>query len=237
MKKATPALALVLALLAGSGPVLAQSSIVSQIAGDKAASDRLYFGLKFGLSCSELKGLGYGDKLGGFNFGLTATVKLSGKLFLSPEVTLFSRKGATEIPFITTGDPALDPYFADPAKSAIVMDYLEIPVRIMYRLGRFELGAGPFAGFLNSASERFRAELGTGEEILHVRDVAGDYRSFNYGFVLEAAWIITMPRGGKGLVLHVRYQGGLADVIKDPAVAGSVRTLGLQVFLSFPFIR
>jgi len=237
MKKAAPAIALVLALLAGSGPVLAQSSIVSQIAGDKAASDRLCFGLKFGLSCSQLRGLGYGDRLGGFDLGLAATVKLAEKLYLSPEVTLFSRKGATEIPFVTTGDPALDPYFADPTRSAIVLDSLEIPVRVMYRLGRFELGAGPFVGFLSSASERFRAELGTGGELLHARDVTEDYRKLNYGLVLEAAWIITTPRGGEGLVLHIRYQGGLADIVKDPAVAGSVRTAGLQVFFSFPFIR
>jgi hypothetical protein len=237
MKKAASALVLVLALLAASGPVLAQSSIVGQIAGDKAASDRLYFGLKFGVSCSQLKGLGYGDRLGGFNLGLTATVRLTDKLFLSPEITLFSRKGATEIPFVLTGDPALDPYFADPLKSALVLDFLEIPVRAMYRLGRFELGAGPFVGFLHSASERFRAELGTGEELLHVRDVTAEYRNLNYGFVLEAAWIITKPRGGEGLVFHIRYQGGLADIVKDPAAPGSVRTSGLQVFLSFPFIR
>ena len=237
MKRGAFAFALALALLAKSGPVLAQSSIVSQIAGDKAASDRLYFGLKFGLSCSQLRGLGYGDRLGAFDFGLTATIKLGRKLFLSPELTLFSRKGATEIPFVTTGDPALDPYFADPTRSAIVLDSLEIPVRVMYRLGRFELGAGPFVGFLSSASERFRAELGTGGELLHVRDVTEDYRKLNYGLVLEAAWIITTPRGGEGLVLHIRYQGGLADIVKDPAVAGSVRTAGLQVFLSFPFIR
>lgn len=237
MKKAASVFALALALLAGPGQALAQSSIVGQIAGDKAASDRLYFGLKFGVSCSQLKGLGYGDRLGGFNLGLTATVRLASKLSLSPEITLFSRKGATEIPFAGTGDPALDPYFADPEKSALVLDYLEIPVRVMYRLGRFELGAGPFVGFLHSASERFRAELGTGEELLHIRDVTAEYRNLNYGFVLEAAWIITKPRGGEGLVFHIRYQGGLADIVKDPAAPGSVRTSGLQVFLSFPFIR
>jgi hypothetical protein len=237
MKIAAAALGLLLVLGISAAPVRAQSSIVSQIAGDKAASDRLYFGLKFGVSCSQLKGLGYGDRLGGFNFGLTATVRLTDKLFLSPEITLFSRKGLTEIPFVTTGDPALDPYFAEPTKSALVLDYLEIPVRLMARLGRFELGGGPFVGFLSGASERFRAETATGEELLHTRDVTAAYGNLNYGFVLEAAWIITKPRGGEGLVFHIRYQAGLADIVKDPAVPGAVRTSGLQVFLSFPFIR
>jgi hypothetical protein len=237
MRNAAGVLALWLALCAAPGPARAQSSIVGQIAGDKAASDKLNFGLRFGFDCSQLRGLGYGDRLGGFSLGITARVKLGRKLFLAPELSLFSRKGATEVPFVTTGDPALDPYFADPTKSAIVLDYLEVPVRLMYRLGRFELGGGLFVGSLSSASERFRAELGTGEELLHVRDVASDYRSVNYGFVLEAAWIITTPRRGEGLVFHVRYQGGLADIVKDPAAPGPVRTAGLQIFLSFPFIR
>jgi len=184
-----------------------------------------------------LKGVESGDRLGGFVLGLLANIKLAEKLSLAPELTLFSRKGLTEIPFVTTGDPALDAYFAEPTKSALVLDYMEIPVRVMARLGRFELGGGPFVGFLSGASERFRAETGTGEELLHTHDVTGDYAHLNYGFVLEAAWIITKPRGGEGLVFHIRYQGGLADVIKDPAVPGSVRTSGLQVFLSFPFIR
>jgi hypothetical protein len=237
MKKAAAALGLLLVLGILAGPVLAQSSIVGQIAGDKAASDKLNFGLKFGVSCSQLRGLGYGDRLGGFMLGLLANIKLADKLTLAPELTLFSRKGLTEIPFITTGDPALDPYFAEPTKSALVLDYVEIPVRVMARLGRFELGGGPFAGFLSGASERFRAETATGEELLRTRDVTAAYANLNYGFVLEAAWIITKPRGGEGLVFHIRYQAGLADIVKDPAVPGAVRTSGLQVFLSFPFIR
>lgn len=237
MRKTVAALAVTLALAAAPGALRAQSSIVGQIAGDKAASDKLNFGLKFGFDCSQLRGLGYGDRLGGFGLGITARIKLGRKLFLAPDLSLFSRKGATEIPFVTTGDPALDPYFADPSKSAIVLDYLEVPVRLMVRLGRFELGGGLFAGSLASASERFRAELGTGEELLHVRDVAADYRDANYGVILEAAWIITTPRRGEGLILHVRYQGGLADVVKDPGAPGPVRTAGLQIFFSFPFIR
>ena len=240
MKKAAAGLAIVLTLLAASGQVLAQSSIVSQIAGDKAASDRLYFGLKFGVSCSQLRGLGYGDRLGGFNLGLTATVRLASKLSLSPEITLFSRKGATEIPFAGTGDPALDPFFADLTKSALVLDYIEVPVRLLYRLGRFEVGGGPFVGFLQTASQRFLAD-GPGGELKHTRDITAEFRDLNYGFVLEAAWIITKPRGGEGLVFHIRYQGGLADIVRPTFLQvggyGSLRTSGLQVFLSFPFIR
>ncbi len=237
MNKAARALGLGLALLGASAGVWAQSSLVSQIAGDKAATDRLSFGLKLGLSCGLLSGVETGDRIGGFNFGLGATVRLSDRLALAPEITFFSRRGLTDIPFVTTGDPALDPYFAEPEKSALVLDYLEVPVLAVYRLGRFRVGAGAFVGSLSSASERFLAELETGAEIKHSRDVAASYRKLNYGLVVEGAWIITKPRRGEGLVFHVRYMGGLADVVKDPAAAGPVRTTGLQIFLTFPFIR
>jgi hypothetical protein len=92
MKKAAAGLAIVLTLLAASGQVLAQSSIVSQVAGDKAASDKLYFGLKFGVSCSQLKGLGYGDRLGGFHLGLMAHVLVES----APGRCALLAQGATE---------------------------------------------------------------------------------------------------------------------------------------------
>jgi len=237
MKKAALVLILALVLVTAAAPVFGQSSIVSQIAGDKAATDKLYFGLKFGLSCSQLRGLGYGDRIGGFDLGLFASIRLADKLRLTPEVSVFSRKGATEVPYRGTADPELDPYFTDLTNSALVLDYVEVPVRVFYRLGRFDFGAGPFVGFLSRATERFRADGPAGTELKLTREVTSEFRKVNYGFVLEAAWTITKPRRGEGLVFHIRYQGGLADVILDPAAAGSVRTSGLQVFLSFPFIR
>ena len=246
MKKAAAAFGLLVILGIWAGPARGQSSIVGQIAGDKAATDKLHFGLSFGLSCSRLRGTDVGDRLGGFSLGLGAVVKLTDRLALAPEVVFFARKGLTEIPFLGTGDPALDPYFADPAKSALVLDYLDVPVVLRYRLGRFHFGGGAFVGFLSKATERYRAELETGEELKHTREVTSVFRKADYGIVLEAAWTITKPRGGEGLVLHVRYLGGLAEIFRPaPGVFLDVlgpeprplRTSGLQIFLSFPFIR
>lgn len=231
--------ALALALAIGLAPVLglAQSSIVSQIAGDKAATEKLYFSFKLGLNMATLSGIEDVGRVGGFNVGLTATIKLAERLSLAPEVTLGSRKGVADIPFVPTGDPALDPYFAEPASSALVLNYIDIPVLVKYRRGRVHIGAGPFVGLLSTASERFLAELDNGEELHYRRDVAEEYRSLDYGLVFEASWTMTKPRRGTGLVFHVRYQAGLADVLKDPAAPGAVRTSVVHVYLSFPFIH
>jgi hypothetical protein len=245
MKNTAAALGLLLVLGTWAGPVRAQSSIVGQIAGDKAASDRLHFGLSFGLSCSKLRGEDFGDRLGGFSLGLGAVIKLTDRLSLAPEAVFFARKGLTEIPFVGTGDPALDPYFDELTKSALVIDYTDVPVVLRYRLGRFHVGGGAFVGFLSKATYRYRAELEYGRELKHTREVTTAFKKAHYGFILEAAWTITKPRGGEGLVFHVRYLGGLADILRPSPgfldVLGPeprpLRTSGLQVFLSFPFIR
>jgi hypothetical protein len=236
MKKTGAALALI--LFVGSGWARAQSSIVSQIAGSKAATEKLYFSLKLGLSCGLLKGAGSeSERLGGANIGLFATIRLSDRLSLAPEIDPVSRKGGTDIPFVSTGDPALDPYFAEPKSSALVLNYIDLPILLKCRLsGRLSLGVGPYVGFLMSASEHFRAESETGEVLSFKRDVADGYRSRDYGFVLEASVVVTKPRRGEGLVFHVRYQGGVADILKDPAASSAVRTSVLQIFVSFPFI-
>ncbi|RPI99150.1 MAG: PorT family protein [Candidatus Aminicenantes bacterium] len=243
MKRTLAALALVISMAPATA--LPQSSIISQIAGDKAASESLYFSLSVGLNVAYLNGSGVDGRAGGFNTGLSATIRLTDRLSVSPGVTLFSRKGISNIPFITTGDEALDPYFADPDRADLALGYVDIPVVVEYRLGRFSVGAGPFVGLLGSATERFRADLGTGEKLRFTRDVKAAYRSFDGGLVFEGAWTVTRPRRGMGLVVHFRYQAGLTNVRREysgPLDAivmppGPVRNSVFQVFVSFPFVR
>src|SRR5512136_2585808 len=97
-------LSLALVLLAAAGPALAQSSIVAQIAGEKAASPKLYFSLKFGLNFSYLSGTVDTGRTGGFYAGLMANIRLTDRLSLVPELTPFVHKGVSGIPFDTTGD-------------------------------------------------------------------------------------------------------------------------------------
>jgi hypothetical protein len=237
MKKAVAALALGIALVPAMAA--AQSSLVSQIVGDQAATEKLYFSLKAGIGCTRLTGAGEDrERLGGPNLGLFANIRIARRLWLVPEVDPVSRRGLTNIPFRPTGDPALDLYFDPPDKSALVLNYVDVPLLVRYGLtGRIHVAAGPFVGFLMSASERFRSETETGEAVSYKTEVTGAYRSKDFGFVVEASVVVTKPRRGTGLVFHVRYQGGLTDLVKDPGASGAVRTSVLQVFVSFPFIH
>lgn len=235
MKKAFAALALIFVI--SPAPARSQSSIISQIAGDTVAVEKLYFSLKFGLNVAYLNGTIDTGRTGGFNIGLSATIKLTDRLSLTPEITPFSRKGISKIPFGTSGDPALDAYFADPAAAELDLEYIDVPVLVNYRLGRFHLGAGPFVSFLTDATERFRAELASGDELRFSREVTGRYRKTDGGLVVEASWTITKPRRGMGLIFHFRYQRGLADVLRTSLPSGAARNSVIQAYLSFPFVH
>jgi hypothetical protein len=241
MKRTLAALALVIALVPATA--LPQSSVISQIAGDKAATESLYFSLALCLNISYLNGSGVDGRTGGFNAGLSATVRLTDRLSVSPGVTLFSRKGISKIPFFPMGDPALDPFFSDPDRADLALGYLDIPVIVTYRLGRFHLGAGPFIGLLGSATEKYRVTLESGETLRFTRDVKWAFRSLDGGLVFEGSWTVTKPRRGMGLVFHFRYQAGLTNIRRDYSgpldvlPGGPMRNSVFQVFVSFPFIH
>ncbi len=234
MKKSALALSLFLSIAGAAG---AQSSLVSQIAGDKAATEKLYFSLKLGMSCGTLKGTEDTERLGGPNVGLFATIRLSDKLSLVPEVDPVSRKGVTSIPFLTTGDPALDVFFLDEPKTALIVHYVDIPVQLKYRLGgRLAFGAGSFVGLRTTATERYKGTVIDDDDLVFRRDVTPEFAALDYGLVFEASVVVTKPRRGEGLVAHVRYQAGMADIVRSTASA-AVRTSVIQFFLSFPFIH
>ena len=242
MKRTFAALGLL--LFAGAGPALAQSSIVAQVAGPKAASEKLYFSLKLGLNMATLSGASGTGRTGGFNAGLSATVRLTDRLSLVPEITPFSSKGVSGIPFDTTGDAALNPFFADLKSSELELSYTDIPVLVTYRLGRAALGAGPYVGLLSTAREMFVAKgpgpvVGGPEgapDLKYTRRVTPDYKNTDFGLVVEGSWTITKPRRGVGLIVHVRYQAGLVDVLRTPAASGPLRNSVVQAYLSFPFV-
>ena len=230
--------ALVLSLLVLTfGLARAQSSPPPD-EGGTAAAQKAWLSLKFGLSCGRLTGVDEElGRQGGLAAGLMVTIRLSDRWSLSPEITPTLPKGASGIPFVTTGDPGLDPYFAGPVESALLLNYADIPVVFKYRLGNFKLGAGPYFAFLMSATERFTAEQETGRDVVYKEDVTDRHSGMDLGLVLEASVVATKRRrGGDGLSFHVRFQKGLSDIYEGGTSSGAVRNMGLQIFASIPLV-
>jgi Outer membrane protein beta-barrel domain len=236
MKRTLAALALAVALVPSAAR--AQSSLVAQIAGDKAATEKLYFSLNFGLDFAYLVGSPENSgRTGGFNIGLAATIRLSDRLSLVPEITPFLRRGVSEPIVLWEEDPwgPLPPEGAEPSL-ALALDYLDVPVLLKYRLGRFEIGAGPYIGVLISAKRVLRFELESGETYRYSQEVSDRYKKTDFGLAAEASWTITKPRRGLGLVLHGRYAHGLADVMRAGETGGPLHNSVWRFFISFPFV-
>lgn len=237
MRKA-PVILMVLAGLAAAAPARAQSSLPAQIGGPTLATEKFYFSLKVGLDFSYLVGLPEpAQRSGGFNVGLTATIKLNDRLSIVPEITPFFRKGIAGIAFTPTGDPEIDADFAEPTASELRLEYIDLPVLVTYRFGRINVGAGPYAGLLVSATERFRVDLESeGEALRYQRDVSDQYKSTDFGLIAEASWTVTKPRRGVGLVLGGRYAHGLTDVLATPSPSGALHNSVWHFYASFPFV-
>ncbi len=110
------------------------------------------------------------------------------------------------------------------------------------------MGAGPYLGLLSSAVERFQAELQLesdprATEPSFKREVTDRYKTTDFGLVVEASGTITKPRRGMGLVFHIRYQGGLTNVLREylgPLAVlppGPYRNSVIQAYVSFPFVH
>lgn len=214
-----------------------QAALLVLLFGDKVASENLYFSLKLGGNFANLSGI-EGTKMGvGFNFGLLVNIKLSEKFSLVPEFSPVSRKGVKDIPLLPTGDPNLDALLQNSSKTVRTLNYLDIPVVAKYNVDdRISIGAGPYLGILTDATDLYTSEVFDKEDLNFEDNIKSDLRSLDYGFVFEISYSVSNARGGKGLVVHARYQLGLADILRDNT-GKAIKNSVFQVFVSFPFIK
>ena len=151
MKKPFLSLLGILFLANASSPINAQTRI----------------GVLFGLSVPNLSGgtneitQGYVSRLAP-HVGITLEQTLSERFSIQPEI-IFDGQGGQRNglqPITSTSLPPLPSggyYYAD-FKNASVLNYLEVPVLLRYKLGgsqmRFHVNAGPYIGYLLSATQK-----------------------------------------------------------------------------------
>ena len=142
----------------------------------------------------------------GLRAGLMADVPIGGRFSVRPQL-LFSRKGGTVASGTFVGD--LRVRFSIPAStttsvaptSALAISYVELPVPVMYKLGRLAVGAGPYvavavAGSINGEPIRFNTS---------------SFRKLDVGAM--ASVIYELPAG---LLLSAHYSLGLTNIARNP---------------------
>ncbi|UCE42052.1 MAG: PorT family protein [Candidatus Aminicenantes bacterium] len=214
-----------------------QAALLVLLLGDKVASENFYFSIKAGGNFASLSGIDDTKTYSGFNFGLLATIKINEKFSLVPEFAPLSPKGAKNIPLRPTGNSSLDALLQNSPNTVRALNYIDIPVVAKYHVNeRLSVGAGPYLSILTSATDVFKAEVFNQDDLSFEDNIKPDLRSLDYGVVFEASISLSNARGGKGLVIHTRYQMGLSDILKDNP-GDSIKNSAFQVFVSFPFIK
>ena len=214
-----------------------QAALLVLLFGDKVASENFYFSLKAGANIASLPGIDDTTTLVGFNFGLLATIKINEKFSLVPEFSPFSLKGAKNIPLRTTGDASLDALLQNSPNTNRALNYIDIPVVAKYHVNdRLSFGAGPYLSILTSARDKFKAQVYDEDDLSFIDDIKSDLESLDYGVIFEVSYTLSDMRGGKGLVIHARYQLGLADILKENP-GDSIKNSVFQISLSLPFIK
>jgi hypothetical protein len=185
---------------------------------------------------ATLSGIDDGNYKLGINFGLAASIKLSDSFYLTPEFLPLSHKGIKDIPPLITGNAELDALLENPSSTIRKLHYLDVPVILQYKINnKFSVGVGPQFSYLLSGADHYEADIFDNDKVVHEENLEDRANSFDMGIVLDLMYIVKEPVGGKGMNLHLRYEYGLTDIVKDNP-GDAVRNSVIQIALEFPFV-
>jgi len=172
-----------------------------------ANAQKAEFGIKGGLNSSnfsgDTEGVDFKPKVG-FNIGAFASIKLSEKITLQPEI-LFSTQGA-KAENVNANVNGVN-YTAD---IDFNLSYINIPVMFKYYVAdKFNFEVGPQIGFLTSAETSTKLE-GFNQTV--DQNAKNYFESVDFGFNLGAGYDFT-----NNISAGIRYNIGLSNILKTEA--------------------
>jgi len=214
-----------------------QAAILVFLFGDKVASENFYFSLKIGGNLTNVTNLENSKTRFGMNFGLLATIKLNNQFYVVPELSFLSLKGAKGITKQPTGNDDLDNVLINTEDGFLDLNYIDIPVLLKYYLSqKLNVGIGPYASYLTSASSFYETNL-TGAGDIEVRQLTKDnFNRWDYGVMVEIAYAPSRTSNSDDMNFHLRFSYGFADIIKDNP-GNSAHNYSIQGYISFPFMK
>ncbi|MFM9988481.1 porin family protein [Flavobacterium sp.] len=182
-----------------------------------ANAQEVKFGVKAGLNMASLNGGdsyygSYGSKAG-FHVGGLAEIKINDKFSVQPEL-LYSLKGAD----FNYGFGAFGL-----GTDKLNLSYIDLPIMVkFYPIQHLSAELGPNVAFLMSAKRVQNTTV----------DVKDDYNSIDYGMNVGAGYELK-----QGIMFQLRYNIGLSDVSKSPAIGTNYKDKNsvFQVSVGYKF--
>ena len=164
-------------------------------------------------------------------------IKLTDRLFLTPEFLPAATKGIREVPLLTTGDANLDALLVEPNSSNRKLNYIDVPVLLKVMISkRFAISAGPSFSFLTGATDTYKSSPIDGSVLTSELDIKSMVSRFDVAGTIDLSYAISQAREGKGLNLYIRYSKGFIDILNhNPGNPFTHSTF--QFGATFPFIE
>ena len=193
-----------------------QAAILAILFGEKVANENFYISLKLGVNYSDLNGLDNSSPKLGFNWSLLGTIKLSEKIYVVPEFSILSFKGAKDIIYVSSGIDELDEIIDPPDESKMALGYIDVPIILRYKIADgFFIGTGPQVSFLTSSKNVYERTVQPEDELEYSQGSQLEWNQIDYGWAFELTYNLSNAREGKGMDVHVRYVYGFADIIEN----------------------
>ncbi|HEY4286619.1 MAG TPA: porin family protein [Puia sp.] len=210
-----------LVLLSLLGKITSAQILIAVLFGDKLNTDKLEFGLVVSPSLTNITGID-GNYKPAVNLGLYFNIKLTDRLFLSPQAIAKASFGAKNIPPYPTGNDSLDYIFAKGSVQRNIQA-LSLPLMIHYRItGRLFAEGGFQADLLLKAKDNFRIKSDD-DQLVYTTKVTDKLRRLDLG---ATGGLTYKFKTDKGMGVGIRYLYGLTDIIK-PQTGSQVNSVWL----------
>jgi len=192
---------------------ISQSQIlISLIFGDKLNTDKIEFGLDFGVNYSKMSGFQSGHPLPAFNLGFYFDFKIKEQWYINTGVLVKSEVG---LDFLKEEDVAfLDPTtnFIDSGTYSQQIGYFHVPAAIKYRFkNHIYVRLGPQFALRTRAYLRYFGEY-NGKSVELNTDNGDLFHRFEVSAIAGIGYKL---KKGEGMNIGVKYMYGLTDILKD----------------------
>ena len=185
--------------------------------GDKFASEKVQGGIKFDVVSSTLSGLSEAARLRSWDLGGFLEVKVNNRLSVQPEFTFKSPAGAQSLPFVATGEPAVDSAFATATDVSVTrkLGYITVPVFLKVKAGRFRLGVGPQFGYVVKAEDRYTGTISRTNDLSYTKDLWSRVNRWDTGMSVVGEFALAPSLDIRSMRIRVVWYHGFGDALSD----------------------
>jgi hypothetical protein len=204
--------------------------------GDKFASDNVQGGIKFDVAWTTLSGLSGAERLRSWDLGGFLEVKLNDRLSLQPEFTFKVPAGAQSLPFVPTGEAAVDSAFAASTDVTVTrkLGYVTIPLLVKVKWSRVQFSAGPQIGYLVKAEDHYLGTVTRENDLSYTKSIWSHTNPWDAGINVLGEFALAPSLGLRSMRIRVSWYHAIGDALADAPGINDTVALGFGLPIGGP---